>query len=113
MPAAASSYDVSADGKTYTFHLRAGAKWSDGQPVTAKDFVYSFKRILDPAIAADYATFFTDAGIVGAAQLLGPGEGCKPGTLIYFCALMSSTGTFTIRRTLSTVEPRRAFVRNL
>ncbi|MCA1648554.1 MAG: peptide ABC transporter substrate-binding protein, partial [Chloroflexi bacterium] len=68
VPAAASSYDVSTDGKTYTFHLRAGAKWSDGQPVTAKDFVYSFKRILDPATAADYATFFTDAGIVGAAD---------------------------------------------
>src|SRR6202022_2550879 len=68
IPAAASSYDVSSDGKTYTFHLRAGAKWSDGQPVTAKDFVYSFKRILDPATAADYATFLTDAGIVGAAD---------------------------------------------
>jgi oligopeptide transport system substrate-binding protein len=67
-PAAASSYDVSQDGKTYTFHLRQGAKWSDGQPVTAKDFAYSFKRILDPATAADYATFFTDAGIVGAAD---------------------------------------------
>ncbi len=52
VPAAASSYDVATDGKTYTFHLRAGAKWSDGQPVTAKDFVYSFKRILDPATAA-------------------------------------------------------------
>ncbi len=67
-PGAASSYDISADGKTYTFHLRQGSKWSDGQPVTAKDFVYSFKRILDPATAADYATFLTDAGIVGAAD---------------------------------------------
>ncbi len=68
VPAAASSYDISTDGKTYTFHLRAGSKWSDGQPVTAKDFVYSFKRILDPATAADYATFLTDSGIVGAAD---------------------------------------------
>src|SRR6202035_4645515 len=68
VPAAASSFDVSQDGKTYTFHLRSGAKWSDGQPVTAKDFVYSFKRILDPATAADYASFLTDAGIVGAAD---------------------------------------------
>jgi oligopeptide transport system substrate-binding protein len=65
---AASSYDVSPDGKTYTFHLRAGGKWSDGQPVTAKDFVYSFKRLLDPATASDYASFFTDAGVVGAAD---------------------------------------------
>ena len=67
-PGAASSYDVSSDGKTYTFHLRQGARWSDGQPVTAKDFVYSFKRILDPATAADYASFLTDSGIVGAAD---------------------------------------------
>jgi oligopeptide transport system substrate-binding protein len=68
VPAAASGYDVSPDGKTYTFHLKQGAKWSDGQPVTAKDFVYSFKRILDPALAAEYASFFSDAGIVGAAD---------------------------------------------
>src|SRR5947199_881865 len=68
IPAAASSYDVSPDGKTYTFHLRQGAKWSDGQAVTASNFVYSFKRILDPATAAEYASFFTDAGIVGAAE---------------------------------------------
>jgi oligopeptide transport system substrate-binding protein len=68
VPAAASSFEVSPDGKTYTFHLRQGAKWSDGQPVTAKDFVYSYKRILDPDTAAEYASFFTDAGIVGAAD---------------------------------------------
>src|SRR5205814_1051037 len=68
VPAAASGYDVSQDGKTYTFHLRQGAKWSDGQPVTAKDFVYSFKRILDPATAAEYASFFADAGIKPTLQ---------------------------------------------
>jgi oligopeptide transport system substrate-binding protein len=67
-PGAASSYDVTSDGKVYTFHLRQGARWSDGQPVTARDFVYSFKRLLDPATAADYASFFTDVGIVGAAE---------------------------------------------
>ncbi len=67
-PAAATSFDVSQDGKTYTFHLRQGAKWSDGQPVTAKDFVYSFRRLLDPKTASDYASFFTDVGITGAAD---------------------------------------------
>ncbi len=65
-PAAATGYDVSADGKTYTFHLRPDAKWSDGQPVTAKDFVYSFKRILNPETSAEYASFFSEAGILGA-----------------------------------------------
>src|SRR5207237_7895629 len=67
IPAAASSWDVSQDGKTFTFHLKQGAKYSDGVPVKAQDFVYSFKRLLDPNTAAEYASFFIDAGIVGAA----------------------------------------------
>ena len=54
-PAAAESYDVSADGKIYTFHLRHDGRWSDGQPVTAQQFEYSWKRILDPDLAAPYA----------------------------------------------------------
>lgn len=49
----AESYEVSEDGKTYTFHLR-DSKWSDGQPVTAGDFEYAWKRALDPAVAAEY-----------------------------------------------------------
>jgi oligopeptide transport system substrate-binding protein len=65
-PAAASSYDVSPDGTVYTFHLRPDGRWSDGQPVTAQQFEYSWKRILDPKLAAEYASFFVDAGIVGA-----------------------------------------------
>src|SRR5262249_3381125 len=68
VPGAAAGFDVSQDGKTYTFHLKPDARWSDGKPVTAKDWVYSFKRILDPATAAEYASFFSDAGIVGAAD---------------------------------------------
>jgi oligopeptide transport system substrate-binding protein len=68
VPAAATSFDVSTDGKTYTFHLRADGKFSDGTPVLAKDFVYSFKRLLDPNTGAEYASFFTDAGIVGAKE---------------------------------------------
>jgi oligopeptide transport system substrate-binding protein len=66
IPAAATAFDVSPDGKTYTFHLRPDGKFSDGTPVLAKDFVYSFKRLLDPKTGAEYASFFTDAGIVGA-----------------------------------------------
>lgn len=54
VPGMAEKWDVSDDGKTYTFHLR-DAKWSNGDPVTADDFVYSFQRLVDPAIAADYA----------------------------------------------------------
>ncbi|MCA0432826.1 MAG: peptide ABC transporter substrate-binding protein [Proteobacteria bacterium] len=54
-PGAAESYTVSEDGKVYTFKLRAGAKWSDGTPVTAQDFVFSWQRLVDPATAAEYA----------------------------------------------------------
>ncbi|MCE5171881.1 peptide ABC transporter substrate-binding protein [Paenibacillus profundus] len=49
---AASKVDVSADAKTYTFTIRDGAKWSNGDPVTAQDFEYSWKRILNPKTAA-------------------------------------------------------------
>jgi len=50
----AESFDVSEDGLTYTFHLRDGLKWSDGTPLTAEDFVYSWKRLADPNTAAPY-----------------------------------------------------------
>ena len=53
-PGMADKWTVSADGKTLTFHLR-DAKWSDGQPVTAFDFEYAIKRLLDPKTAAEYA----------------------------------------------------------
>ncbi|HEX8968843.1 MAG TPA: ABC transporter substrate-binding protein, partial [Chloroflexota bacterium] len=65
-PAAAESYDLSPDGTVYTFHLRPDARWSDGRPVTAAQFEYSWKRLLDPALHAEYASLFVDAGIVGA-----------------------------------------------
>jgi oligopeptide transport system substrate-binding protein len=54
-PAAATSWDVSPDGKVYTFHLRKEARWSNGDPVTADDFVYSIHRVLTPAFAANYS----------------------------------------------------------
>lgn len=56
--AQAESYEVSDDGLTYTFTLRDGLKWSDGEPVTAEDYVYSWKRAVDPETAADYAYMF-------------------------------------------------------
>ncbi len=57
VPAAAESWDVSADGMEYTFHLRDGLKWSDGQPLTAKDFEYSWLRVLNPDTASTYSWF--------------------------------------------------------
>jgi len=76
IPGVAESWKISADGKTYTFHLRDNARWSDGSLVTAADFVYSFRRFLDPMNGAEYATLIHD--IAGAAQynkgIVNPGD---------------------------------------
>lgn len=55
IPDAAERWAVSEDGLTYTFTLRADGKWSDGTPVTADDFVYSWRRVVTPDTAAEYA----------------------------------------------------------
>ena len=53
-PGCAETWETSEDGLTWTFHLRDGLKWSDGSALTANDFVYSWKRVADPATAAPY-----------------------------------------------------------
>ncbi|MBV7434978.1 peptide ABC transporter substrate-binding protein [Cardiobacteriaceae bacterium TAE3-ERU3] len=55
IPGVAESWDISEDGTTYTFHLRDDARWSDGNPVTATDFVYAWQRAIDPATASSYS----------------------------------------------------------
>lgn len=54
-PAAAASWTVSDDQLTYTFAMRAEARWSNGDPVTAHDFEYSWRRVLSPKLAAEYS----------------------------------------------------------
>jgi oligopeptide transport system substrate-binding protein len=54
-PGQAESWEISADGLVYTFKLRPEAKWSNGDPVTAQDFVGSWRRILTPSLGAEYA----------------------------------------------------------
>ena len=66
-PSAAESWETSEDGKTVTFTLRDDLKWTNGDPVTAEDFEYSWKRTISPELAADYAYQFF--GIVGRAGL--------------------------------------------
>lgn len=56
IPAAATSWESSADGRVVTFTLRPEGRWSDGTPVTAADFVRSFQRLLTPTLGADFAT---------------------------------------------------------
>ncbi len=55
VPALAESYDLSEDETVYTFHLREGLKWSDGSPLTANDFEYSWKRVLNPELTSETA----------------------------------------------------------
>ncbi|WP_227646966.1 ABC transporter substrate-binding protein, partial [Klebsiella pneumoniae] len=54
VPGVAESWETT-DNKTFTFHIRKDAKWSNGDPVTAHDFVYSFQRAVDPATASPYS----------------------------------------------------------
>lgn len=58
IPGAAESWTVSEDGTVYTFKLRPDGAWSDGSPVTADDFVYSWRRVQNPATGARYASLF-------------------------------------------------------
>jgi len=54
-PGVAKSWSISEDGRLYRFRLREDARWSNGDPVTAQDFVYAFRRLMDPATGAPYA----------------------------------------------------------
>jgi oligopeptide transport system substrate-binding protein len=58
VPGSAESWAISDDGKTYTFQLREGLKWSDGRDLTAEDFVYSYRRLADPATGSRIAGVF-------------------------------------------------------
>lgn len=69
IPAIAKSYDVSEDGLVYTFHLREDAKWSNGDPVMANDFVYAWRRLVDPNTASEYAFIMDVAGVKNAASV--------------------------------------------
>ncbi len=74
VPNLAESWELSEDGKTVTFALRRDGKWTNGDPVTAHDFEYSWKRTLSPDLAADYAYQFY--GIVGAVEYNGCTKNC-------------------------------------
>ncbi|WP_078435200.1 peptide ABC transporter substrate-binding protein [Metabacillus halosaccharovorans] len=64
--------EVSEDGTVYTFKLR-DAKWSNGDPVTANDFVYAWQRAIDPANASPYGPYMMDGKIKGAAEITAAG----------------------------------------
>jgi oligopeptide transport system substrate-binding protein len=77
IPGLAAHWEISPDLKTYTFHLRSNLVWSTGEPITARDFVYSWRRVLDPTNGAEYAGqlfFLKNAEAFSTAKLTDPTE---------------------------------------
>ncbi len=70
VPGVALDHEVSEDGKTYTFNLRKDAKWSNGEPVTAADFVYSWRRLANPATASEYAWYMELMQVENAPEVI-------------------------------------------
>ena len=109
-PGQAESWETSEDGLTWTFHLRDGLKWSDGSDLTANDFVYSWKRVCDPMVAAPYADTVLsmvvgyDKAIEGdldALQVAAPDDNTLVVTLNSPCSYFGSLAAFA---TLSPVQ---------
>ncbi|HPF27476.1 MAG TPA: peptide ABC transporter substrate-binding protein [Steroidobacteraceae bacterium] len=71
VPGAAQSFTLSADGRVYTFKLRADLRWSDGRLLTADDFLYSFRRLADPKTGSAGLAAYTDLIKNGGAVLAG------------------------------------------
>lgn len=80
IPAVAESHEVSEDGLVYTFKLREGVQWSNGDPVTAGDFVYAWKRVLNPETASQYASILYP---VAGAEAYNTGEGDADGVQVH------------------------------
>ncbi|HLG23054.1 MAG TPA: peptide ABC transporter substrate-binding protein, partial [Candidatus Manganitrophaceae bacterium] len=114
-PALAERWEVSPDGLRYLFHLRKDVYWTDGRRVTAADFEYAWKRLLDPKTASEYAYFLYD--IQNAAEYNGGGiqdrdkvgvKAVDDDTLqvdlkkpaVYFPSIVTFTATFPQRRDL-------------
>lgn len=110
--AAAASWDSSADGRTYTFHLRPQARWSNGDPLTAEDFAAGLRRSADPATGSRYAQLLSpienaeavSAGLMPPARL--GVEAVDPQTLRirlhdpapYFPAVLANPACFPVHR---------------
>ncbi|QUG75909.1 oligopeptide ABC transporter substrate-binding protein OppA [Erwinia sp. E602] len=69
-PGVAESWESKEGGKVWIFHLRNTAKWSNGEPVTAKDFVYSWRRLADPKTASPYASYLQYGHLLNVDQII-------------------------------------------
>lgn len=117
VPAIAESWEVSEDGLTYTFHLR-DSNWSDGKPLTAQDFVYSWMRVLDPAAGAmNPAMFFLIQGAedhynnagTGDVAISAPDDHTFTFTLVnrvpYMLQMLTYTNFFPVRQDMVEADP--------
>ncbi len=103
VPAAAERWEISADGLVYTFHLHRDRRWSNGDKITALDFLHSFRRIVDPKLAAEFAV--RGNSVVGVPAYL-RGELTDPAQLGF-----SAPDDHTFVITLAT--PNVVFIQNL
>ena len=120
IPGAAESWSVSDNGRSYTFRLRASARWSNGDRLVAEDFVQAFRRLVNPATASQYALMLEP--VVNAADIV---AGRKPAeslgveapdeaTLVvhltepspYFVAMLSHPSTFPVHRRTLAARPK-------
>jgi oligopeptide transport system substrate-binding protein len=111
-PGAAGSWTVSDDGTVYEFHLRPDARWSNGEPVVAEDFVAAWRRLIDPATASQYAQMLEPVGnasaiISGRAPVDSLAVEAQGASLLrvrlerpaaYFPALLSHPSMFPVHR---------------
>ena len=98
VPAMAESWDV--NGKNVVYHLRSGAKWSNGDPVTAKDYEFAWKRAVSPELASDYA--YQLFGIEGATDYNSCESNCDA---LREKVAVKATDDQTLEVTLTSVQP--------
>ncbi|WP_269935512.1 ABC transporter substrate-binding protein [Serratia liquefaciens] len=91
IPALATKWEN--QGTVWTFHLRPEAKWSNGDPVTANDFVFSWRRLTDPKTASPYGSYLASAYVLNAAEI---NAGSKPPTELGVKALDAHTLQVTL-----------------
>ncbi|MCK3655231.1 oligopeptide ABC transporter substrate-binding protein OppA [Pasteurellaceae bacterium Macca] len=94
IPGVATRWEASEDNKTWTFYLRQDAKWSNGDPVTAQDFVYAWRRLVDPKTASPYASYLNFMKMENVDDIL---QGKKPVDTLGITAV----DDHTLRLTLS------------
>lgn len=104
IPALATHWEATDGNKTYTFFLQQNARWSNGDPITAQDFVYSFRRLMAPSTASPYGWFADIARIQNGSEIL---KGTLPPEQLGVEALDDHTLRFTL------AEPIPFFVKML